>query len=406
MSFLRTTTLGLSGGGGDKGPFEDLIGFATDAFQYIERALTGPLGTLALDFLERSGQKQVYDDWVAGTFEPWRAGEIDRLNQMIVSFGIPGFSPIPGGSMGPVELENQFGTGYLYRDATGQRFQTTAAEGGGPRDVPSDWTLIRGPNPSIFQQVTQATGESSERILGFFAPEAIAQRQSEAFGPIAEGMAQRTAEGRGASEDILGSAVDRFNRITAEGEGIVGGFEERQREGMSLLEGLGRQEEADIRQDFASLGGTLQQRLAAQGFGGSAAAGVASGVQRAQTGALGRLDERLREQQVTTFADLSGDVLGAREAQLIRSGEASMDVLSRMGINREFLARLSQEELTQLADIAQSSLDAQGAGLVAREGAALMPGQTAFGLGEFGADLQGQIESIPPSVPFEVAQPR
>jgi len=83
---------------------------------------------------------------------------------------------------------------------------------------------------------------------------------------------------------------------------------------MGELRGMGEQERRDINRRYDAAGNRAQQRLLASGLGNTTiGASVAQGNERERTDALGRFEERTRQQQADVRAALTGEALSARE---------------------------------------------------------------------------------------------
>ncbi len=154
-----------------------------------------------------------------------------------------------------------------------------------------------------------STGLAREsRNLGRFSSELSDQsfefaagrggRFSEEFDPIRRG---------------LGTNVRRAEQS---GRDIIGGFQERRTTGLRNLEGLGRFERSEINRRSVNRGNFAQANLLRSGLSGSTIGTSARlGNERLRGQELGGLDARLRQERLGFDAQLSGDVLGARERQ-------------------------------------------------------------------------------------------
>ena len=110
-----------------------------------------------------------------------------------------------------------------------------------------------------------------------------------------------------ARQEGLQANKDRFQEI-------LGGFRERLSTALSNLEGLGEQGAADINRSFDEFSANQKQDLISRGLSASTVAPVVAGVtERERQGALGNLNDRLRQQRLSTEAQLQGDVLGFSE---------------------------------------------------------------------------------------------
>jgi hypothetical protein len=95
---------------------------------------------------------------------------------------------------------------------------------------------------------------------------------------------------------------------------VVGGYQNRLTETMKMLEGLGSQESADIEQDWINKESKAKQDLISRGFANTTVAPTMSmGYTRGKQADLARLNERLQNQRLGVYGQLSGDVLSAQQ---------------------------------------------------------------------------------------------
>ena len=139
--------------------------------------------------------------------------------------------------------------------------------------------------------------------------------------------------------------------------GINQGFGNRLSGAFGLLEGAGRQESADISRRARESLGNQQQDLRARGFGGTLSANIAQGNVRDENDAQGRLQERLRQQRVGLFSDLTGQGLAARERLLgagtnLAAGFAGQTLGSSQAAN-QFRSNLDLSALGQQVGLGQ-----------------------------------------------------
>lgn len=157
------------------------------------------------------------------------------------------------------------------------------------------------------------------------ADELVSQTQGVGQGAVeaAQGVSN---QGLGLARRYFGGAEGRFASVLNPAEAgvssLLGGYRALEQQGaqgyqslLAGLQGMGQQEARDIRADYANLGASEQSRLASMGLTGtSAVSGAALGVQRGQTDALARLQERIRgETQATRLAGLESSLGLARE---------------------------------------------------------------------------------------------
>lgn len=158
----------------------------------------------------------------------------------------------------------------------------------------------------------------SERGISFVPPRD--PRRPTGLTPSAIRARARFDEGRGPSRSSrLASAYQKaYDEATAANEKryqeILTGFRQRRTRALSFLEGAGKQESADITQQFTNLQASGQQDLVSRGLTGT---GVLSsqrrGIASSRVAAQGRLNERLQQQRLDVDTRLSGDTLGFME---------------------------------------------------------------------------------------------
>jgi hypothetical protein len=128
--------------------------------------------------------------------------------------------------------------------------------------------------------------------------------------------------GTARAQDPSQRLFSEFERARQEGleanetrfQEILGGFRERLSTALSNLEGLGEQEAADINRSFDEFSANQSQDLISRGLSASTVAPVVAGAtERERQGSLGNLNDRLRQQRLSTEAQLQGDVLGFSE---------------------------------------------------------------------------------------------
>jgi hypothetical protein len=129
---------------------------------------------------------------------------------------------------------------------------------------------------------------------------------------------------------------------------------------MKQFEGAGVQEAADIRAAQAAQDASQRQRLASSGLGATTiGATLANAGQRAQNAELGRLNERLRGQRITTESQLTGDTLGAQERGAVRLSDIGQ---RQSGATLGAQERGGQTLGAMASDYASGSLGAQERG--------------------------------------------
>lgn len=110
-------------------------------------------------------------------------------------------------------------------------------------------------------------------------------------------------------ESQEGRAANEMRR-----EEIKGGYQTRLSDALSTLTGMGQQAQSDIERSYGDLATKQRQRLRQRGLANTSTMGSAElGVEREKQGAMGRLNETLRGQQLGYQTQLSGDLLSFLE---------------------------------------------------------------------------------------------
>lgn len=205
------------------------------------------------------------------------------------------------------------------------------AQSAGSRQYENLSALIKGTpgNPAY----EGAAGESTPGLLELYKN--LTGQAIDATNQTASRADQRLLTARDQTLAAQDEA-DRANINTLQGlrDATVGGYQKRMDTGMGMLEGLGRQEKADIGQRWTNAANTQQRALVGRGLSGTtAAASLASGMERQKGAELARTEERLQGQRLNTYGALSGDVLGATERMGTNVANATMTAANnRAGI--------------------------------------------------------------------------
>lgn len=122
---------------------------------------------------------------------------------------------------------------------------------------------------------------------------------------------------QGETDRSVGAARGLRDRASAEAYGLAGNIggmmDERARRNLAYLEGSGNQERKDINQQFTSANAANQANLASRGLANTTIGSqLSSGNERNRSDALGGLEERLRQQRISTDAGLTGEAINTR----------------------------------------------------------------------------------------------
>ena len=124
------------------------------------------------------------------------------------------------------------------------------------------------------------------------------------YGRMAQGLSGRYNTERDQSLRDYQGTMNDTNR----------GYDQRYQRNMNYLEGAGAQERKDINRQFDDRQRSMAADLSERGLGGTTVLpSLTSGLERNRSDAIGGLEERLRQQRLSTDANLSGDALSARE---------------------------------------------------------------------------------------------
>ncbi len=323
-------------------------------------------------------------EWDTGVFgddkskKPWPQRAFQFANRVIGS---------PVGQAGANWLSNR--DNYQRSEQFRQEQEGRAAELGGIVGKPGQ--DIYGRASRDVGRYSRELGRSSEAYWGEGAPQ---RRFDQYAAPIYGGydnmvtdaqtsgrLLNRMGRDRARISIDEGSAINtgyatRELQSRQRGQGIVSGYGDRYERGMSNLEGMGEQSRRDIQQQYDSERARQRMELSSRNLGGSTVmSSMMGGVERERRDALGREDERLREQRLYWDAGLSGETLQARQFQQGRANTMSGDVLSSRetqqtnaanmradamdtyGYNREYTDLLRQNRLTNRTNMGAEGLN-------------------------------------------------
>lgn len=155
--------------------------------------------------------------------------------------------------------------------------------------------------------------------------------------------AREDADNRYGQRQTEGMDLARENN-----QGVDAAHAARYSTGMNLLKGAGDQERADIAQQARDASAAVDNNLVSRGLTGSTIAPtLQAGVQRDRYAAEGRLNDRLRGDELGLHTQLSGDRIGSQE----RGGQALQSAFTNLSGDRNAAAdRLSATDIAaQLA---------------------------------------------------------
>jgi hypothetical protein len=122
-------------------------------------------------------------------------------------------------------------------------------------------------------------------------------------------------------------------------------------------------------------------------------------VQREQTDALARLEERLRREQYGAYTGLTGETLAAREYQQSLGLGAYSDYINTLIGQQGFRAGLTGEELSALAEFRLGEVDYVDRAFLNQGAAALLPGELDVSLTGLGLELAQGLQQPYPTPP-------
>lgn len=242
--------------------------------------------------------------------------------------------------------------------------------------------------------------------LGSFSPDALLKNYNQAYGDAKNAnqtMYNNVLGGYGDLESKVGGQYNTLSNNVLDsykqnGQGLLAGYNQRYNDAMSNLAGAGAQETADINQSAQAQGANIQQGLVNSGLAGTTVAPtLAIGNEKNKQAELGRLNESLRQQRLSTMAGLSGDTLAAQanlnqgQAGLASQlGQAQIGAQSGIGQNKlNFQERVNQPypDLNQLSQtmigLGKAGYGSGGAGPGGAGAGLAGPGGS--GLGGYGA---------------------
>ncbi len=121
----------------------------------------------------------------------------------------------------------------------------------------------------------------------------------------------RTQAGQGLIQNLMSQLQGGFSGLQGD---VAGGFDTLRGDLLGALQGSGGQERTDINEVFTNLGDATTSSLISSGLSGTTINQSLQGdVARQRTDALGRLDERLRQQELGIIGDTGAGALRAQE---------------------------------------------------------------------------------------------
>ena len=159
-------------------------------------------------------------------------------------------------------------------------------------------------------------------------------------GAIASRPLQRTSQAH-LAEQSQAWALSQYTRAFEEAkaanearyQGILQGYRDRYDRGIGILEGMGDQSRRDIDASYAGQASRMGQDMVGRGLSGTTVAqSMQMGVERERQGAVGRLDESLRQQHLQTDAQLSGDKLGFMERRVDAYPDINQYMMQTAGV--------------------------------------------------------------------------
>jgi len=148
------------------------------------------------------------------------------------------------------------------------------------------------------------------------------QRTVPQYAQVAGDVMQANETAKAANEDRYRQILEKYgqrygeaqNRYNQMGQALMGGYANRYKAGMGLLENSGVQHKADIADAYAKQAASSRQGLINQGLASSTIMPtVQRGVEDAKQAELRRAEEGLRQQRVSAHSQLAGDQLNALE---------------------------------------------------------------------------------------------
>lgn len=204
--------------------------------------------------------------------------------------------------------------------------------------------------PSATERAGDIAREGITRGDKLFDPESAVDRFDRSFASVSEGLAALPGQvlaGNQAEQDFFSQETADF---AVQAAGLNEGNAALLQTARGLVSSLGGQERTDINRAFNELDIFRQQEASSRGVGGgTVASSIQTGVARERTDALGRLNERLINQQLGVEATfglsaqgaaerlIGADVnLGAAQAQALQSGNqfsanTALSVLNTQG---------------------------------------------------------------------------
>ena len=178
---------------------------------------------------------------------------------------------------------------------------------------------------------------------------AVARNLSNAYGDLTNLYDRGAADIQGTFDAMSSDVQGRYAGLE---EALNQAYGDRTSTAMGMLEGMGDQAKADIRQDYRNLDAAQQQALVNRGLGNTIlGASMKAGIERQAQDALGRLNEILRQQKLDTYGTFSGDELANRRDM----GVGGIELATNLGKSKtELLNNLLQNRVALGQDAASA----------------------------------------------------
>lgn len=162
-----------------------------------------------------------------------------------------------------------------------------------------------------FNSFQGAVNQGNKPAEEYWRDRAALQRASGSMGAKALADAFNAKYGGGGGGGSFANAQNAANQANeARYQDILGGYQQRYERNLANLQGAGQQEAADINRRYDERAANIRSDLIARGMGNSTTVDtMLAGNERERTNDLGRLQERLRNQQLAVDTGLTGDTL-------------------------------------------------------------------------------------------------
>lgn len=161
---------------------------------------------------------------------------------------------------------------------------------------------------------TSALNMIGQLVMTYLANEQNERRYQEGMGLLGGLLESQVPEVRAMAQQAqeqYSSLLPQYHQLMGD---VTGQYRDLRSRSLGYLQGAGAQERSDINRAFANTQGAVEDSLISRGLGNSTVMSDAAGnIARNRADAMGGLEERLRNQYLTTDQNLTGLMASSQE---------------------------------------------------------------------------------------------